>query len=629
MLSFKSIQTKILFWSCLCLLFTVGILVAYNVNRSRNLALVQAERRIQETGEGVVTSLESTMLRTWTVLKDLETLFETVAENDDLEISRDAVREILKQSLSKTQGLAALSTVWVKDAFDELDEAFGGSPGHDASGRLAFYWYKDWKGKLKLTAHPKYRARGDNGFFSKTIKTGKPWVGKPRNQTLVKGGREILRLALPIRKGKTVVGVVSADLESSVLASIVRRISLAEGSYAILRANDQKRTRVASFGAPIEEDPLHTMGEAHLGKKALLSHMEVPLGVKTSPWSLELQIPRKAIEREAWASAWGGLLIGFLCFAGAFLLLFISTRKVVRPIKDSVSLLREIAHGEGDLTKRLDIESQDEVGEMGKLFNHFMETVHKVVKQVKDVTVGVSQGANQILDSGNDLSVNASDQASSLMEISSSIEEINAMLQQGAKKTKDANQLANETSGAAKSGADCMGQMRGAMEEIRASSQEVSEIIKVIDDIAFQTNLLALNAAVEAARAGEAGKGFAVVAEEVRNLAQRSAEAARNTAEMIGESIRRAENGTQLTAKVDETFIEIVEGTKQVNEILNEISNGSFQQAQGVEQISSSVGSVDQNVQRTAAQAEELAAIARENAYQVESLQALVGHFEV
>lgn len=203
------------------------------------------------------------------------------------------------------------------------------------------------------------------------------------------------------------------------------------------------------------------------------------------------------------------------------------------------------------------------------------------------------------------------------------------MLQQGAKKTKDANQLANETSGAAKSGADCMGQMRGAMEEIRASSQEVSEIIKVIDDIAFQTNLLALNAAVEAARAGEAGKGFAVVAEEVRNLAQRSAEAARNTAEMIGESIRRAENGTQLTAKVDETFIEIVEGTKQVNEILNEISNGSFQQAQGVEQISSSVGSVDQNVQRTAAQAEELAAIARENAYQVESLQALVGHFEV
>ncbi len=627
MLSFKSIQTKILFWSCLCLLLTAGILVFYNVSRNRNLALAQAENRTQEMGQGAVSLIENTFLRTWTVLKDLDTIFETVAGNDDIEISRDAVREILKQSLMKTPGVVAISTVWAKDAFDELDEAFGGNPGHDATGRLAFYWYKDKKGKAKLSVHPKYQVPGENAFFVQAIKTGKPWVGMPRNQSLVQGGRAILRFSYPIRNGKEFVGVVSADLEISAISSIVSGITIEEGGYASLKGTGG--VDVTTLGKPLEEDSSSKGLGVFWGKTALVCNFEVSTGVKSHPWALHIQIPKNVIESEAWASAWSGMVIGLICFSAAFALLFFSSRSIVRPIKDSVSLLHEIAHGNGDLTKRLSVESKDEVGEMGNLFNHFIETVHHVVKQVKGVTVGVSQGANQILNSGSDLSVNASDQASSLMEISSSIEEINAMLQQGAQKTSDANQLANETSGAAKSGADCMGGMRSAMEEIRDSSQEVTEIIKVIDDIAFQTNLLALNAAVEAARAGEAGKGFAVVAEEVRNLAQRSAEAARNTSQMIQESIRRAENGKQLTAKVDETFIEIVEGTKQVNEILEEISHGSFQQAQGVDQISSALGNVDQNVQRTAAQAEELAAIARENANQVESLQDLVGRFVV
>ncbi len=627
MFSFKSIQTKILFWSCLCLLLTAGILVTYNVNRNRNTALTQAKNRILETGKGAVSSIESTFLQTWTVLKDLDSLFETVAGNDDIEISRDAVREILKQSLVKTPGLVAISTVWVKDAFDELDEAFGGNPGHDETGRLALYWYKDHKGKTKLAVHPQYKDPKENAFFVEAIKTGKPWVGMPRNQSLVRGGRKILRLSYPIRNGKVFVGVVSADLDYSTISKIVRDIAMEKGSFASLRGVGG--IPVAAKGKPLEKLSSFKEWGALMGKTALVCRFEVSTGVKSHPWILNLQIPKDVIQSEAWASAWSGMVIGLLCFAGAFCILYFSSRSIVRPIKDSVALLHEIAHGNGDLTRRLTIDTKDEVGEMGNLFNHFIETVHQVVKQVKGVTIGVSQGAHQILNSGSDLSVNASEQASSLMEISSSIEEINAMLQQGAQKTKDANQLANETSGAAKSGADYMGGMRSAMEEIRDSSQEVTEIIKVIDDIAFQTNLLALNAAVEAARAGEAGKGFAVVAEEVRNLAQRSAEAARNTSQMIQESIRRAENGTQLTAKVDETFIEIVEGTKQVNEILEEISHGSFQQAQGVEQISSALGNVDQNVQRTAAQAEELAAIARENAHQVESLQGLVGHFEV
>lgn len=626
MMSFKSIQTKILFWSCLCLLLTAGILVSYNVNHNRNLAISQAEKKIQEVGEGAVGSIQSTLLRTWTILHDLETLFQTVAENDEIEISRDAVRELLKETLKKTKGIEALSTVWEKDAFDELDEAFGDTPGHDKSGRLALYWFKTARGDLKLIPHPSYNKTSENAFFREVLKTGEPFVGKPKKQPGVLGGRTIVRLSLPIIKGKKRVGVVSADLNFSDLQTTIKNIPLGSGSYISLLGWDG--AELTAVGKRIDPSISKVKGP-HWGEAALHNRLPIPTGTPSRDWALEMQIPRRIIEEEAWASAWNGMLIGLLCFGVAFGLLYFSTRTVVRPIKDSVTLLREIAKGNGDLTKRLTIETGDEVGEMGHLFNQFIEMVHRVVKQVKGVTTDVNQGVNQVLDSGNELSTNASDQASSLMEISSSVEEINAMLQQGAHRTKDASQLADETSGAAKSGTGCMDGMRKAMEEIRASSQEVTEIIKVIDDIAFQTNLLALNAAVEAARAGEAGKGFAVVAEEVRNLAQRSAEAARNTSQMIQESIRRAENGAQLTAQVNETFIEIVEGTKQVNEILTEISNGSFQQAQGVEQISSAVTSVDQNVQRTAAQAEELAAIARENANQVQSLQELVGRFKV
>jgi methyl-accepting chemotaxis protein len=198
------------------------------------------------------------------------------------------------------------------------------------------------------------------------------------------------------------------------------------------------------------------------------------------------------------------------------------------------------------------------------------------------------------------------------------------MTRQNAEGAAHASQLSGETRNAADRGNASMARMSEAIQEIEKSSTETGRIVKAIDEIAFQTNLLALNAAVEAARAGEAGKGFAVVAEEVRNLAQRSAEAARNTAAMIQESVGKARNGVEIAAEVDTSLREITEAAARVNELVQEISAASGEQAQGIEQVTGAVNGMDRVTQSTAASAEESASASEELSAQAQDLLQVV-----
>ncbi len=238
-----------------------------------------------------------------------------------------------------------------------------------------------------------------------------------------------------------------------------------------------------------------------------------------------------------------GIIIGLLL-----------TRMITKPINSVVRRLEDIAQGEGDLTQRVDIKSQDEIGLLAKWFNTFVEKIEDTICDVGSGTGQIDAGSQQIASASQSLSEGASEQASSLEEISSSLEEMSSMTHQNAENAKQAAGLSGESQVSADRGQQEMAQMAEAMDEIKKSSAEISKIIKVIDEIAFQTNLLALNAAVEAARAGEAGKGFAVVAEEVRNLAQRSAEAAKDTSRMIEESTERANNGVAIVQRVGEAL---------------------------------------------------------------------------
>ncbi len=258
--------------------------------------------------------------------------------------------------------------------------------------------------------------------------------------------------------------------------------------------------------------------------------------------------------------------------------------------------------------------------------------VNRIVATLSAGAEQTASAAAQVSGSSQNLASGASEQAASLEETSASIEEMSSMVRKNADTSQEANALAETAKRAVTDGTDAMGKMSSAIADIERASSETAKIIKTIDEIAFQTNLLALNAAVEAARAGEAGKGFAVVAEEVRNLAMRSAEAAKNTSSLIEESVGKAKNGVAIAETVASNLSQIAESTTKVTGLINEIAAASKEQSSGIEQISQAVTQMDQVTQSTAANAEETAAASEELSSQAEQmrlcvteLQSLVG----
>ena len=253
--------------------------------------------------------------------------------------------------------------------------------------------------------------------------------------------------------------------------------------------------------------------------------------------------------------------------------------------------------------------------------------LRRITAVIAGVTNASSQLANastQISDSSQSMATGASDQAASLEETSSTLEEMAAMTRQNAESTKQAETLAQEAGTFSDQGRESMTRMASAIDEIKESSDQTAKIIKTIDEIAFQTNLLALNAAVEAARAGEAGKGFAVVAEEVRNLAQRSAEAARDTNNLIEESQEKAMLGVKVSGEVADVLGRINDAVKRAGDLIREVAAASTEQAEGVEQINVAVAQMDQITQNNAANSEQAAAASEELSAQAAELESMV-----
>ncbi|NMC44686.1 MAG: hypothetical protein GYA46_12275 [candidate division Zixibacteria bacterium] len=250
--------------------------------------------------------------------------------------------------------------------------------------------------------------------------------------------------------------------------------------------------------------------------------------------------------------------------------------------------------------------------------------VNKIVTGLTDGAEQVGSASEQVAAAGQSLAQGATEQASSLEETSSALEQMASMTKQNADNAKQANALAGAANTAADRGAAAMEGMSKAIMEIKKSSDETAKIIKVIDEIAFQTNLLALNAAVEAARAGEAGKGFAVVAEEVRNLAQRSAEAAKNTSALIEGSQKNADNGVHATEQLIAILNEVTGSIKKVSALVGEVSAATAEQAQGIDQINSAVAQMDQVTQQSASNAEESSAASEELSAQAQQMMQIV-----
>ncbi len=297
------------------------------------------------------------------------------------------------------------------------------------------------------------------------------------------------------------------------------------------------------------------------------------------------------------------------------------------PINELVKVLNQVANH--DLCVRVKGDFKGKHAEIINTLNVALDHLDDSLGKVANMVGQVSVASREISNGSQSVANGASDQASSLEEVSSSLQEMSSSISRTTANANEAKNLAQSAQDSTSTGVDSMNDLSIAIEKIKDSSDETSKIVQTIDEIAFQTNLLALNAAVEAARAGEAGKGFAVVAEEVRNLAMRSAEAAKDTSTLIEESVKNANNGVELNEKVLSNLMEINERVIKVGEVMAEIAAASNEQNQGIDQVNSAVEQMNQVTQQTAANSEESASSAEELASQSADMRSMIEKFKL
>ena len=324
----------------------------------------------------------------------------------------------------------------------------------------------------------------------------------------------------------------------------------------------------------------------------------------------------------AWGAGIGAVVVLLaLCVARSMV------RQVVEPLHQAVTATEKIAAG--DLTVQIHSSRKDEFGHLLRSLSGMAQRLHAVVGEVRSGVESVSAASSQIASGNQDLSARTEQTASNLEETAASMEELTSTVTQSAETARQANQLAGAAAEAAQRGGDVVQQVVHSMQQITDSSRRINDIIGVIDGIAFQTNILALNAAVEAARAGEQGRGFAVVAGEVRSLAGRSAEAAKEIKALITTSVQNVESGSQQVAQAGDTMQEIVQSVRRVTDLIGEITAASTEQRDGIAQVNMAVTNLDQMTQQNAALVEESSAAAAAMREQAQRLEEVVAVFQV
>ena len=321
------------------------------------------------------------------------------------------------------------------------------------------------------------------------------------------------------------------------------------------------------------------------------------------------------------------LVLAALALAFGIACAWVLTMGIVRPLRTAVEIARKVA--DGDLTAQIDASAKDETGQLLQALKDMNTSLLNIVGEVRSGTDSIATSSTQIAAGNQDLSSRTEEQAGSLEETASSMEELTSTVKQNADNARQANQLAASAAQVAVKGGEVVAQVVGTMQSINTSSNKIVDIISVIDGIAFQTNILALNAAVEAARAGEQGRGFAVVASEVRNLAQRSASAAKEIKTLIGASVEQVNAGSMLVAQAGSTMNDIVDSVQRVSDIITEITAASSEQSVGIDEINRAIGQMDAVTQQNAALVEESAAAAESMQHQAHNLAQVVSVFKL
>ncbi|WP_413727723.1 methyl-accepting chemotaxis protein [Sodalis sp. RH19] len=340
-----------------------------------------------------------------------------------------------------------------------------------------------------------------------------------------------------------------------------------------------------------------------------------------------INIVKEKNDALAYGSSSITIIIGLIAVVFGILVSWYITRQITRPVLKNLAVAERIA--DGDLTASITPESHDELGQLTAAMARMNAKLRTIISDVRDSVGTVASSAAKIATGNTDLSSRTEQQAAAVVETAASMEELTSTVKNNADNARHASQIAGEATHNAHQGGEVMKNVVRTMDDISLSSKKITDITAVINSIAFQTNILALNAAVEAARAGEQGRGFAVVASEVRNLSQRSSQAAKEIATLIGESVSRIDVGTKLVAQAGDTMEQIVASVSRVNDIMGEISSASEEQSHGIEQIARAISELDTTTQQNAALVTESSLAANTLEDQSAVLEELVASFRL
>ncbi|MBT3069188.1 methyl-accepting chemotaxis protein [Rhodoferax sp. U11-2br] len=481
--------------------------------------------------------------------------------------------------------------------------------------------------------------------------TARPWYKKAAAATGpvvtdpyigAKSKKLLITFASAIQSGGQLQAVTAADVLMEAVVRNIASIRPTPGTYGMVVSKDG-RIVVHEDGALLLK-PLSDLAPALAsrsvesliqseGLQELEINHEMRLiqaqAIPGTDWVLIVALkPSEAlagVNTMMWSSIVSSLVLAVVTvlIIGALLSSLLKRLPILR------AAMEDVGAGHGDLTHRVPVSGNDELAAIGAGFNQFAEKVQTVLISVRQHAEGVATASSEIAQGNQDLSSRTESQASALEETAASMEELSSTVKQNADNARQANQLALSASTVAVQGGEVVAQVVDTMKGINEASRKISDIISVIDGIAFQTNILALNAAVEAARAGEQGRGFAVVASEVRSLAGRSAEAAKEIKLLINNSVERVEQGTALVDKAGSTMTEVVNSIKRVTDIMGEISAASNEQSLGVSQVGEAVTQMDRATQQNAALVEEMAAAASSLRSQAQDLVQTVAVFKL
>ncbi|EMQ1489178.1 methyl-accepting chemotaxis protein [Enterobacter kobei] len=550
---------------------------------------------------------------------------------------RQSLNQLLIHYLAAHPQFLSMSMAFEPNAFDHQDAAFAGQSGEDPAGRFARYVDRDASGKPALHLLTDLETPGSGDYYLLPKQRQKEVIIEPYIYPYNGVDVMLTSIAAPIMADGKFLGSVTSDFSLATLQAMTGAIKPWNGTgYALLLSAENKVVfspdkqatgkpyagKITGHDVIRENDPL-------LKEEAFITWQDIAIGNSQTPWKLAIVTPVSEVMAEARAFLLKAIVLMVLSIVVVSLVMAqIFTRKVDRPVggepSDAAGIALAVARGE--LNNTIPVRAGDTRSIFYALHTMQMQ-LKRIVDNISDASHSVRGGTSEISAGNLDLASRTEEQAAAIVETAASMEEISATVKNNADNAHKATTLTDRAASLAGHGETLVNDVVTVIGEIDDSARKIGEINSIVDGIAFQTNILALNAAVEAARAGEQGRGFAVVAGEVRNLAQRSANAAKEISQLIAESSGRVNKGVELVNETGVMMKQVIEAVSHVHLVINDIVQALDEQNRGISQVSTAVNQMDSTTQQNAALVQQISAAALSLDEQAKSLEKTLAFF--